>query len=294
MDVTSALQRSANYTTKNARASRQIFESGIVVFRNNAQYKLGDDSWQFLDSLALAAIDVGRIDVAQDCFIRLSAEFPESPRVQCLEGILKEAREGPEAALNFYDQLLEADPTNTAVWKRLISVLRRLGRIERAVEELSKLADTFYTDVEVWLELADIYATHHQYTSALRSLSHVLLLTPQNPFYVLQAAETAYTAQDVPLAIRFFLMVVEMTGVDSDETRPPPPPTGITVRAWYGVELSAARLEANPALGSSSPSKTRVPEHLSQLRQLARDAINSAQVDRRDAETEASSAWLSR
>ena len=47
----------------------------------------------------------------------------------------------------------------------------------------------------------------------------------------------AYTAQDIPLAIRFFLMVVEMTGDDNDDTRPPPPPTGITVRAWYGVEL---------------------------------------------------------
>jgi hypothetical protein len=29
------------------------------------------------------------------------------------------------------------------------------------------------------------------------SLSHVLLLTPQNPFYALQVAETAFTAQDI-------------------------------------------------------------------------------------------------
>ena len=43
MDLASALQRLANYRTKNSRASREIFESGVIVFRNNALHKLGDD-----------------------------------------------------------------------------------------------------------------------------------------------------------------------------------------------------------------------------------------------------------
>jgi len=214
--------------------------------------------------------------------------------VRCLEGILKEAKDGEEAALIFYQQLLEADPSNSAIWKRQISLLRRIGQIENAVVELCKFADTFYTDVEAWLELADIYASNHQYASALQSLSHVLLLTPQNPFYVLQAAETAYTAHDIPLAMRFFLMAIDMAGDGSDGVMPPPPPTGIAVRAWYGVELSAARLEADPTLATSSPSNTPAPEHLSQLRELARDVINSAQVGRQDAESQASRTWLSR
>ncbi|KAI0275710.1 hypothetical protein BGY98DRAFT_40716 [Russula aff. rugulosa BPL654] len=237
MELASALQRLSDYSTKNTRASRQIFENGVVIFRNNALHKLGDDSWQFLETLALAAIDVGRIDVAEGCLDRLTAEFPGSPRVQCLEGILKETKESPEAALRFYERLLEEDPSNAAIWKRQISVLRKLGDIDRAVVELSKFVDTFYTDVEAWLELADIYASQNQYTSALQSLAHVLVLTPQNPFYVLQAGETAYTAQDIPLAMRFFLMVIEMTGDDNDGAVLPAP-TGITIRAWYGVELN--------------------------------------------------------
>ena len=58
-----------------------------------------------------------------------------------------------------------------AIWKRQIAVLRKLGRINDAVGELSKFADTFYTDVEAWLELADIYASTHQYA----------LLAPADP-----------------------------------------------------------------------------------------------------------------
>lgn len=66
---------------------------------------------------------------------------------------------------------------------------------------------------------------------------HALLLAPQNPFYVLQAAETAYTAGDLALAIKMFLMVVDMTDGDDSESLIESTPLGITVRAWYGVKL---------------------------------------------------------
>ncbi|KAH9043615.1 hypothetical protein EDB84DRAFT_1249780, partial [Lactarius hengduanensis] len=70
----------------------------------------------------------------------------------------------------------------------------------------------------------------YRYTSCLAgSVSR----PPQNPFYVLQAAEIAYTAEDIPLAIRFFLVAIDMV-VDDEES---PPPTGIAGRIWHGVEL---------------------------------------------------------
>lgn len=74
----------------------------------------------------------------------------------------------------------------------------------------------------------------NRYTLALQALSHVLILSPQNPFYVLQAAETAYTLGDIPLAIKWFLLVVDMT---TDEDAQKTKPEGITVRAWYGISL---------------------------------------------------------
>ena len=114
----------------------------------------------------------------QGCLERLAKKFPKSPRVDVLQGIRIEASERPDVALQYYDQLLDADPSNAvgylclfcysfrltrvssqAVWKRRISVLRRAGKLEEAVEELSQYLDTFYSDLEAWLELADIYSS---------------------------------------------------------------------------------------------------------------------------------------
>lgn len=65
---------------------------------------------------------------------------------------------------------------------------------------------------------------------------------PQNPFYVLQAAETAYTTGDVTLSIKMFLTVVDMTDADDTVSLVDSTPTGITVRAWYGVKLVSHRV----------------------------------------------------
>jgi len=48
-------------------------------------------------------------------------------------------------------------------WKRQVAVLRRMGKTEDAVNELRSLLDTFYNDLEGWLELADIYSSCCQY-----------------------------------------------------------------------------------------------------------------------------------
>jgi hypothetical protein len=73
-----------------------------------------------------------------------------------------------------------------------------------------------------------------RYTSALQALSHALLLAPQNPFTMLQFAETAYTVGDLPLALKMFLVVVDMGERDLPKSEAP---TSINVRAWLGVKL---------------------------------------------------------
>lgn len=77
---------------------------------------------------------------------------------------------------------------------------------------------------------------HIRYTSALQALSHALLLAPQNPFTALQYAETAYSAGDLPLALKMFLVVVNMGERDVEHPQDSPP-VGINFRAWWGVKL---------------------------------------------------------
>ncbi|KZV74985.1 TPR-like protein [Peniophora sp. CONT] len=289
MSLSTSLERLANYRIKNTRASRDIFDKGLPIFDQRLN-SLGDEKWTFLEQFSLAAVDIGRIDVAGHCLNLLAAQFPDSPRVQCLEGILEETR-SPVNAQQFYEKLLAEDGTNGAAWKRLVAVLRRQGQIDKAVCELSEYLDTFYNDVEGWLELADIYASVNQYTYSLQSLSHALLLAPQNPFYFLKAAETAYTAGDVTLALKYFLMTVDMTDDTGDKPAKDSVPTGITLRAWYGVELCTRRLQAEHQLASQSESDTPSSSHLPALHKLAtkmltmayasKDAVASVEATRR-------------
>lgn len=44
MDTASAIERLAKYSKKNSRNSREIFEAGAVIFRDEALHRLGDDS----------------------------------------------------------------------------------------------------------------------------------------------------------------------------------------------------------------------------------------------------------
>ncbi|KAF9029501.1 TPR-like protein [Hymenopellis radicata] len=269
MSIASALETLANYRAHNTRASRSVVEQGSLVLKSNAERKLGDDEWPFLEQLCLAAIDIGDLELADKCLQRLLDKFPASPRVEVLTGIRMEASESPATVLKFYDDLLEADSANAAIWKRRISLKRRTGKIEKAVEELCEYLDTFYNDIEAWLELADMYSACNQYTQALQALSHVLLLAPQNPFHTLRFAETAFTANDIPLALKMSLIVVDMT--ETDVTGPhETAAAGISIRAWWGVKLCARKL-----LDTSHPSAsgTSIPKNLALIDELATERM---------------------
>lgn len=287
--LSSALSKLAQYRSNNTRASQETFEAGLVIINSKSWVnQLGDEAWAFLEQLTLAAIDVGRLDVADECLKRLSNQFPKSPRVEVLTGIRIESTESEEVVWKYYQELLDEDPTNVAVWKRRIAVLRRSGKYDKAVEQLSQYLDTFYADLEGWLELADIYSHCQQYTHALQSLTHALLISPQNPFTHLQFAETAYTANDIPLALKMFLLVIDMDSNDH-EMKTNDPPMGIQIRAWMGIKQCTRRLMASsPKLDtsasvSSSASNTPVPNRLELIDELATERVLAAyRTEQRD------------
>jgi len=194
----------------------------------------------------------------------------------------KEASGKLDQALKLYDAILEVEDANAGIWKRRIAVYKQLGDTRRTVEDLCAYLDTFYTDVEGWLELADTYFREQSYTHALQALSHAMVLAPQNPFYVLQFAETAAVTGDLTLALKMHLRAAEM--VESDEEDGfHHDDDDVARRAWAGVKLCTRRLlEGAPPMTITGPAnddslvlQPRSREELEALDALATERIAS-------------------
>lgn len=53
-----------------------------------------------------------------------------------------------------------------------------MGKLDKSVEELSALLDTFYNEVDGWVELAEIYYLCNQYSSRPPSPPKNLMQVP--------------------------------------------------------------------------------------------------------------------
>ncbi|KAF9653693.1 TPR-like protein [Thelephora ganbajun] len=273
MDFAIALQKLASYRPRRNPTYKKTFDDGLPLLDSDG-WKRRADSWEFLEVLALAALDSERYDVSDRCIKHLVEKFGNSPRVDVLSGIRIEAMGKPEIALEYYNRLLEDDPTNSAAWRRKAYVLRIMGKLDKSVEELTALLDTFYNEVDGWVELAEVYHLCNQYNYALQALSHALLLAPQNPFYVLEFAEIAYASGDMPLAVKMFLVTVDMT--DDEDAPITSYQMDVTLRAWYGVKLSLRRL----APDTRSPSQTTLPANAEIIGKLAMERLQHAYEQR--------------
>ncbi|CAL1709948.1 unnamed protein product [Somion occarium] len=168
MELSSSLQKLGAYQPRKNDKSQQLLSRKDALLKTYVAQ--GDEGWDLIEKLALAALDQGEVQVADECLKLLSDKFPGSPRVEVLTGIRMEVTESSEIALSFYDELLATDSSNAAIWRRKAAVLRRQGKIDQAVQELSSMLDTFYTEVEGWIELADLYNCCHQTLSTSYNL----------------------------------------------------------------------------------------------------------------------------
>ncbi|ELU38633.1 hypothetical protein AG1IA_07335 [Rhizoctonia solani AG-1 IA] len=209
--MTEVFQRFATYRSHGTRSSVEIVREGEPLLLNE-KYRSADDrklqpSWAFLEQLAFAAMDVGRLDIADDCLVLLDQQFPDSPRVTVLKGQRLEADGMLQDALKMYVYYLTKEDENYVV--RDI-ILRKSGG-----------GLTFLT--------SPIFV---RYDNSLSALAHAQLIAPQTPQIALCSAETAYTTGDIDLALKSFLRAAELCG-----SGPGIQPGGTETRAWLGVKL---------------------------------------------------------
>ena len=99
-------------------------------------HKVGNERHLILEQVIIAALDIGRIEIAEKCTKILSAEFPGSMRVQKYKAMRLEALERYDEALDVLDALIKKDETNVAPRKRKIAILKAKGRNGEALKEL--------------------------------------------------------------------------------------------------------------------------------------------------------------
>lgn len=110
----------------------QIFELCLA----DKVKKLGAERLVVLEQVFVAALDCGRIKLAEDCIRVLISEFPESLRIMKHKAMLLEALERYDDALDVLENIIKKDETNAAARKRKVAILKAKGLIGEAIKEL--------------------------------------------------------------------------------------------------------------------------------------------------------------
>ena len=84
--------------------------------------RLGDEKFDIYEQVAIAALQIGQDREAIQCINRLIDQFPTSPRVAILRGMLLEVQ-SPNKAESYYDEILKLDQT------LLVSVCLNIRRL---------------------------------------------------------------------------------------------------------------------------------------------------------------------
>ncbi|WVW80838.1 hypothetical protein I302_102827 [Kwoniella bestiolae CBS 10118] len=259
------LERLARWRTIGARHSEEVVELGLKVSKGG---KVGDQEWALREQLAIAALDLGQIELSQEQIKLLHSKFPSSPRVKILDGLLLESQGRVEDAKRLYENLLLVDETNVSAHQRLISLTLSLSSPSSAIPPLLKYLDTFYSDPSGWSLLSELYCEQGMYVQSLDALGHLLSLQPWDEGAVRRAGEVAYTLGDYQLSLKHFLRSIEMQG--TSETNPNPKRT----RTWWGVKLAVSRLLESPNSETTVPPEMQSTEkQLKLLDELATEKI---------------------
>lgn len=178
--------------------------------------------------------------------------------------------------------------------KRLVATLKALEGVDprygisAAIKVLHQHLDVYYTDPEGWQELASMYLDQGQLPAALSALEELMLLMPQNGFYVLQYAETLYTAGEYATAYKSYLRVLDMgatvekpTGkVRGEDREGERSDKGPELRALWGLKATITKLRDGSATGAVSKKQQQQQEadgikaeSLDDVEQLVTDLI---------------------
>jgi len=184
----------------------------------------------------VAALDCGRIKLAEDCIRVLISEFPESLRIMKHKAMLLEALERYDDALDVLESIIKKDETNAAARKRKIAILKAKGQIGDAIRELCEYLKKFMSDQEAWHELCNLYLMESDYSKAAFCMEEVLLHNPYSHLIHQRLGEIRYTmgGQDnIEIAKSYYAQAIKLNGNN--------------LRALYGLYLCCGHIASSKA-----------------------------------------------
>lgn len=173
--------------------------------------KLGDGVWSIKEQRCLAFVDCHNFKAAQLHLSELQTKFgTTSKRVRQLKAMLLEAQGKYSEAQTIYDEMLDENPGNMLVRKRVIGLLKAQGKVGATIEALTGYLETFEADTAAWKELADLYLSVQRFEEALFCTAELLLASPAESQMHVRYAEILYTMGDLMTARRYYSHALEL------------------------------------------------------------------------------------
>jgi len=227
---------------KTPRSDIIVKYGGYMLERYSSE--LGSDIWQLYEDVAIAALDEDDAKLADSCVKRLKGRFGEtSMRVRRLIGMQCEASGKFAEAKRIYESVLEENPANQLVKKRLVSILCAQGKRKEAIATLVEHIKLCANDMFAWQKLAILYVSVGAYENAAFCYEELMTLAPREPLYHTMYAELVYAiGRDDPEKLRTARQYFSLS-VDSKFQG-----TSSNTRALVGIAMSAAALSKVSAI----------------------------------------------
>eukprot|EP01024_Parvocaulis_polyphysoides_P026762 TRINITY_DN24355_c1_g4_i1.p1 TRINITY_DN24355_c1_g4~~TRINITY_DN24355_c1_g4_i1.p1 ORF type:complete len:295 (-),score=46.96 TRINITY_DN24355_c1_g4_i1:203-1087(-) len=207
--------------------SELIATVGSALLKQSISSLSEEELWLVQEQVAVAAMDCGAKKVAVQCVNAVVNRFSDSARAQRLRAMFYEFQGQFEAAEKIYKEILEKQPTNPMVNKRLVALLKSQGKITNSIEELAKYLETNPSDKEGWEELADLYVKQGAFKQAGYCFEELIMLAPHFANYYIRYADSLYSiggSENFNLAKKYYCKSITLSA-------------GKSLRALMGLSL---------------------------------------------------------
>lgn len=231
--------------TEGLRASTLCFVCGKALLHEAGSFTLGSEYWLIQEQFLFAALDCGKLPDAESAYSVLKKEFTlKSPRVKRLYGMLLEAKGQYREAIELYEVLFAANPTDSFPMKRCVAIAKSEGKYDEAIRILTE--KTVFQDDEkgnygflqlhrtgddsITRELLNLYLLTWNLSKAKQAAEDLIMVLPYDYVAHTRHAEVLYAQGELEAAANAFSQSLRLNQAPNN------------ARAAYGLWLVSTQL----------------------------------------------------